>query len=533
MFSRTLIAAAMVVWAAQAAEKPIPRLQTENGEIRLVVDGSPYLILGGQVHNSTTSNVQDLAKALDVLVGLHANTAEVPVYWETIEPKQGQFDFRIVDEAIAAARKRDLRLVLLWFGTWKNGESHYAPEWVKRDKAKYARVVAARGEETAILSPLCDAAREADARAFSAFLKHLRSVDESERTVILVQVENEPGLLGADRDYSTAASRLFAGPVPAELTAFLGRNRERLSAGMRAAWADSQFRTAGTWTEVFGEMAPEAFTAWHVARYTNAVATAGKKEYPLPMYVNAWLIEGVERAGAWPSGGATEHVLDVWKAAAPAIDLLAPDIYYPNFYEVSNQYSRPDNVLFVPETNFNPYFAGFAYLAFARFRAIGFCPFAIDDVVKGGVAVAIAAQFEDTYRVLSPLLPLIASHQYTGKIHPVLQGLGPGEAWRHSIRVGRRLAANVEFTIPFNPEQGRGIGMIVELAPDDFVVAGAGLKVTFRELDGPPRDAELLSIEEGTFDRLNWVPARRRNGDERNVSLPEKSTILRVRVARP
>ncbi len=534
MFSKTALAAAILACAVQAAEKPIPRILATNGEIRLEVDGSPYLMLGGQVHNSTTSNAQDLARALDVLTGLHANTAEVPVYWELIEPKPGVFDFRIVDEALAAARKRNLRLVLLWFGTWKNGESHYVPEWVKRDKAKYTRVRGARGEETSILSPLCDAARDADVRAFSAVMRHLRSADEAERTVILVQVENEPGLLGTDRDYSEAASRRFAEQVPPELMAFLGKTRERLSAGMRTAWGAQQFRTSGTWSEVFGEHAAEVFTAWSVARYVNSVAEAGRKEYPLPLFSNAWLIEGVERAGMWPSGGATEHVLDVWKAAAPAIDLLAPDIYYPNFYEVASQYSRPDNALFVPETNFNPYFAGFAYLAFGGFRAIGFCPFGIDDVAKGGAAAAAAgAQFEDTYRVLSPLLPLIARHQYGGKIHPVLQGLGPGEAWKHSIRVGHRLAANVEFTIPFNPEQGRGRGMILELAPDDFVVAGAGFTVTFRELDGPLRDAEVLSIEEGTFDRMNWIPERRWNGDERHVSLPEKSTILRVRVARP
>ena len=302
---------------------------------------------------------------------------------------------------------------------------------------------------------------------------------------------------------------------------------------MRAAWSGTQFRAAGTWSEVFGELAPEAFTAWHVARYTNEVAAAGKKEYPLPMYVNVWLIEGVERAGGWPSGGATEHVIDIWKAAAPGIDILAPDIYYPNFYEVSSQYTRSDNVLFVPETNFNPYFAGFVYEVFGYFNGLGFCPFGIDDIAKGGTAAAIATQFEDTYRVLQPLLPVIARHQYTGKIHPVLQGLGPGEAWRHSIRVGHRLAANVEFTIPFNPEQGRGRGMILELAPDDFVVEGAGFNVTFRDLDGPPRDAEVISIEEGTFDHQKWVPARRWNGDERHVSLPEKSTVLRVRLMRP
>jgi hypothetical protein len=511
---------------ALGAEKLLPRLDSNDGRTRLIVDGSPYLILGAQVHNSSNANADDLAKALDTVASLHANVAEVPVYWEAIEPSEGQFDFRNVDQAVEAARKRDLRLVLLWFGTWKNGESHYVPEWVKRDKKRFTRVLGARLEETEIISPLCREAQQADSRAFAAVMRHIREIDESTRTVIMMQVENEPGLLGTDRDYSSAGTSAFEGNVPAELMAFLDKHRAGLSHGMKTAWGGSDYRTTGSWDSVFGELAPEAFSAWSVARYVDAVAAVGKREYPLPMYVNVWLIEGVERAGAWPSGGATEHVLDIWKAAAPSIDILAPDIYYPKFYDVSAQYHRPDNVLWVPETNFNPYFAGFIYQVFGYFNGLGFSPFGIDHAQKG-------SQFEDVYGVLRPLLPVIAKYQYTGKIHPVLQGTAQGEDWKQSIRVGKRLAANVDFTIPYNPEQSRGQGMIIELAPDDFLVVGAGFRVVFRELDGPPRDAQLLSIEEGSFAGDTWTPAKRWNGDERHVALPEKSTVLRVRLVRP
>jgi len=519
-----------VVGVAQSASKPIARVEKIGETFRFLVDGSPYLMLSGQVHNSTTSNADDLDKALDVLAGWHANTAEVPIYWEAIEPKPGQFDFHLVDRAIQAARKRDLHLVLLWFGTWKNGESHYVPEWVKRDKQKYTRVLGSRGEETEIISPLCHAAMEADARAFAALLQHVKSIDEADRTVLMVQVENEPGLFGTDRDYSEAANRLFDASVPKDLLSFLESHRQQLSAPMAKVWEKSP--KTGTWKQVFGELAPESFSAWLVSNYVNTVAAAGKHEYPLPMYVNVWLIEGVERPGRWPSGGATVNVFDVWKAAAPAIDILAPDIYYPKFYDVAAQYTRPDNPLFVPETNFNPYFVGFAYTTFGDFNGIGFSPFGIDDVQKTPTGAAIGAGFEDTYRVLRPLLPLIAHHQYTGKLHPILQGLANGEDWKESIRVGNGLAANIDFTATFDPAKGRACGMIIELAPDDFVVMGTGFGVTFRETEGPLRDAQLISIEEGTFQGDQWMPSRRLNGDERHVSLPEKSTVLRVRVAR-
>ena len=513
----------------QSASKPIPAIEKTGESIRFLVDGSPYLMLGGQVHNSDTANADDLNKALDVLASWHANTGEVPIYWEAIEPKPGQFDFSSVDLAIQAARKRDLRLVFLWFGTWKNGESHYVPEWVKRDKQKFTRVKGARGEETEIISPLCHAAMEADSHAFAALMQHVKSVDQAERTVLMVQVENEPGLIGTDRDYSEAANHLFDGPVPKELIGFIESHRQSLSAPMANIWNKSP--KSGSWKQVFGELAPESFSAWLVSNYVNTVATAGKHEYPLPMYVNVWLIEGVERPGGWPSGGATVNMLDVWKAAAPAIDVLAPDIYYPKFYDVAAQYYRTGNPLFVPETNFNPYFIGFAYTTFGYFNGIGFSPFGIDDVLKGGAGAAIGAGFEDTYRVLRPMLPLIARYQYTGKLHPVLQGLANGEDWKESIRVSDRLAANIEFTAAFDPAKGRANGMIIALTPDDFIVMGTGFDVKFREMEGPLRDAQLISIEEGTFQGDQWIATRRLNGDERHVSLPERSTILRVRVA--
>jgi len=249
------------------------------------------------------------------------------------------------------------------------------------------------------------------------------------------------------------------------------------------------------------------------------------------MYVNAWLVEpGAERAGRWPSGGPTEHALDVWKAAAPHIDLLAPDIYYPKYYQVCAEYTRPDNPLFVPEVNSLSYFAANAFITFATFNGLGFSPFAVDGMIEGGALAATATDLEDTYRVLRPLLPLIARYQYTGRLHAIVQGVAQGEDWAYAIRIGGRRAVRVEFTSPFSLDRGRGRGMLIELAPNDIVVVGAGFKMLFRELDGPPRDAALLSIEEGTFDGDRWVTERRLNGDERHVTLPEKARILRVRL---
>jgi len=524
-----LILMATLCGFAAEGTRPIPRLERTGNQYRLLVDGQPFLMLGGQAHNSSASNPQDLEPVWRSLVGIHANTAEVPLYWELIEPEPGKFDFHLVDEILAGARRNGLRLVFLWLASWKNGEMHYTPEWVKRDRGKFRRVVGPRGEELMILSPLCEAARDADARAFAALMQHIRSVDEPDRTAIMMQVENETGLLGTNRDYSEEASRLFRAAVPAELMAYLDRHRDGLSASLQAAWSEASFRKSGTWTEVFGELAPEAFSAWHIAGYVDAVTAAGKQAYPLPMYANVWLINpGNERAGRWPSGGPTEHVLDIWKAAALHIDLLAPDIYLPKYVETCAAYSRPDNPLFVPEVMPQPHFAANVFLTLAQFNGLGFSPFGIDNFVEKGAVTSAAAEFEDSYRVLAPLIPLITRYQYTGKLHAVVQDIDPAQV----IRLGKKLAAVVEFTKPYNPEGPRGRGMIVELAADDFVVVGAGFRADFRELEGPPRDAELLSLEEGTVEGERWVPTRRLNGDELHVTLPEKAHTLRVRLLR-
>jgi hypothetical protein len=306
-----------------------------------------------------------------------------------------------------------------------------------------------------------------------------------------------------------------------------------------AAWAASHYRASGTWQEVLGDLAPEAFSAWYVARYVDAVAAAGKNEYPLPMYCNNWLASpGAARAGDWPSGGPTIHVLDIWKAAAPHIDLLAPDIYLPEWLETAAAFHRPDNPLFVPETAFRPSYASYAFADLAEFNGIGFSPFGIDNGFENGKLSPSGEALARNYQVLEPLLPLIEKYQYTGKLFAVVQGEDNSVA----IPLGHELAAVASFTPLFRfgppaPVQTgflapRAGGIIIELAPDDYIVAGWGFRVDFRELQGPARSPEFLSIDEGTFQGTQWVEERRLNGDEQHVNLFRKPAILRVRLVR-
>jgi hypothetical protein len=312
------------------------------------------------------------------------------------------------------ARSHNLRVVLLWFASWKNGTSSYAPLWVKRNWEKYPIARDKDGKGREILSTLSAANREADARAFAALMRHVREVDSATRTVIMVQVENEVGLLGDSRDRCKEANEAFAGPVPKELMDYLQKNKESLLPETRKLWDGAGGRTSGAWEEVFGKGAgaDEAFMAWHYARYINRIVEAGKKEYPLPMFVNAWLVQPQDKQpGDYPSGGQQDHNHDFWRAGAPLVDVLAPDIYLPNFAEIATRYSRGGNPLFIPETRGD---AANVFYAVGQLNAQMFSPFGIERQAAADTPLARA------YDVLGQLTPLIMEHQAKGTMKAVV-----------------------------------------------------------------------------------------------------------------
>jgi hypothetical protein len=515
---------AFLLCAAALPAAEMPRIVLQGGKYTFQVDGKPFIMLGAQVHNSS-GWTRSMEGIWPLVRQLHCNTVEIPVYWEYVEPQPGQFRFDLVDSLVEGARRNDLRLVLLWFATWKNGVMDYAPAWVKENPGKYPRMKDRQGQEIRVLSPHSRANLEADSRAFSAFLGHLKEIDGDRHTVIMVQVENEPGSLGSVRDFSEEANRLFAGAAPPALV-------ERLH------------KKPGSWQEAFGADADETFAAWHVASYINQVAAAGKKVYPLPLYVNVWLREQgnfVRPGEAYPSGGATSNMLDVWKAAAPSIDLLAPDIYvrdYMTYRQVCESYRRPDNPLLIPESGAPLPYARYMYYALGEFDALGFAPFGIDSYGENGQVKDAARALQDNYRLLGPMLPEIAGLQGTGKLRAAVEeDMVTGRLLRFDrfdvlAQFGDgRHGYGGDFATGTKDRSGRAL--IAQLGPDEFLLAGFDTRVQLRPAAANPRQrAQLVTVEEGTFENGQWKAARQLNGDETffGVSLPHEGRILRVKV---
>jgi len=276
--------------AAQTAVS-LPHLQTKGNTTQLIVNDQPFLILGGELGNSSASSRAFMQPVWTKLQAMHLNTVLMPVYWELIEPEENKFDFTMVDSLVSDAANNNLHLVLLWFGTWKNSMSVYVPEWMKKDTKRFKRTINKQGRSVEIISALSKEALGADCKAFAALMNHIKATDAGRQTVIMVQVENEVGLLSTAKETTSDALQLFNQQVPTALMQYLQSNHDRLVPELKDKWGRQGYKTKGTWQEVFGNnlATDEIFQAYYYALYVDKVAAAGKQAYNIPMYVNAAL----------------------------------------------------------------------------------------------------------------------------------------------------------------------------------------------------------------------------------------------------
>lgn len=519
-----VIAVGLPVQAAEA-----PRLEQKDGRYTLLVDGRPFLILGGQIHNSSAWP-SELPQVWESMAALHANTVEAPVYWEQFEPREGQFDTTNVDQLVQGARAHNLHLVLLWFGTWKNGNMHYAPAWVKSDPQRFPRVIRPDGEPIDVLSANSRSNLEADKAAFVALMRHLSQIDNDAHTVILVQVENESGNIGSVRDNSPEANREFAGAVPADLLA-------------------AAHKQPGTWKQVFNGDADEIFQAYSQVKYINEIAAAGKREFDIPYYINVWLDypaaelpeRQLDQPGiGYPSGGAVQKMIWLWKALTPSIDMIGPDIYtdYSPFYrEMLGTYQRPDNPLWIPETGRDDSFAKFFFYAVGD-GTIGFSPFGVDQGGWNILGDHPWRSHSDNYALIGPMDREIAQAEFDGKLKTAVEEPGKtteeldfGE-WQATISFG---FPQLDGRPAPGTKDAHGTALVAQLGPNEFLVTGIDASVAFH-LPGklPWIRSEIVTAQQGSYDDGVWKPLRLWNGDEtdRGLCFHEKPSVVRVTMGR-
>ncbi len=532
-----LLALALAALAAQAAP---PRLISLNGTQHLLVHDRQFLILGGELGNSSASSAEYMRPHWPRLKAMNLNTVLAPVSWELVESTEGVFDWTSVDQLLRDARAHDMKLVILWFGAWKNSMSTYVPSWVKRNPERFPRVRLASGSGVEILSAFSKNLRDADVNAFSALMDHLADADK-QNTVVMVQVENEIGMLPAARERGAVADKLFNGPVPPELMRYLARREDRLEPELRDRWQQNGKRTSGTWSQVFGgdEWGEEMFTAWHYARFVDALVVAGKRSYDIPMYVNVALNRTGRKPGEYPAGGPVPHLIDVWKAGTPATDLISPDIYFPNFSQLAARYRRDDNTLFIPEANnaTNPQGPANAFHSFGELDSMGFSPFSIESLADAPNALS------RSYEVLGQLAPLINDNRGKGRMAGFRAQINE-DGSIVDTPVNKTLGG-IEFTVsfidPWTARDKQSIGdhggLLIWAGGEEFWFAGQGITITYKGANGGPPLVGIDVAEEGVFEGKTWKAGRRLNGDQthqgRHIRLPPGNPqIQRVRFYR-
>lgn len=500
MKKRSILSLLAGVLLSTALAQPTPHWQQQGSAKQLIVDNCPYLILGGELGNSSASSPYDIDRIFPKLKRTGLNTVLVPAYWDLIEPEEGAFDFSLIDHTIHQARANGLRLVFLWFGAWKNSMSCYAPLWFKQDYKKYPRVRTQTGKPLEIASPFSDNVFQADSKAFKAFMRHLSETDGDKHTVIMVQVENEIGMLESARDYSEEANRLFQSAIPEELADYLVKNKKTLHPWLAEKWQKAGGKTEGNWQKVFGTdlYTDEIFMAWHYATYVERMIQCGREAYNLPMYVNAAMNSRGRKPGEYPSAGPLAHLIDIWHCAAPGIDLLAPDLYDKGFTGWTAQYKLHNNPLFIPEIRLEPNDGVRAFYVFGEHDGIGFSPFSIEDAPDRP-----SYQLTQSYLKLKELMPLITRYQGQGAMKGLLFDQTEKErtlAWDNTLLICKHF-----FTLPWDsratdgsvwPEGG---GLVIRMAENEYLIAGSGIVVEFKSKEEAALSTAQAKLGEDGF----------------------------------
>ena len=437
----------------------------------------PYPILGGELSNSAATSVTDIDEVMPRMRALGLNTVLVPAYWELMEPEEGQFDFTLIDRTIDVARREQLHVVFLWFGAWKNSMSCYTPAWFKQDTKRFPRAMTAEGKQMEIASCFSDNVLQADLKAFSALMRHIREIDPQREVVIMMQIENEIGMLESARDHSPLAEKAY--------------KQER-------------------WAERYGtdEYADEKFMALSYARYVEHLAQVARGNHDMPLYVNAAMNSRGRRPGEYPSAGPLAHLIDFWHKGAPSIDLLAPDIYDTGYKSWCAQYAMPlrpqdggkiKNRLFIPESRCCENSGVRALYAFGEHQAIGFSPFAIDQ--------ASAKETESVTQAYNLIKQLAASNSSLFTLHSSLKTWGLLFDQKDRERIidddGVVMTCRHYFTLPWDPRATDGStwleggAMLIRLGKYDYLLAGSGVVVDFKTPTEKQQEQQKTLGEDG------------------------------------
>jgi len=518
------------------AQKSISHLQEVGDRYQLMVNDKPFLMLAGELGNSTASTMESMEHVWPRLNDLNMNTVIVPVYWELLEPMEGEFDYKLIDDLIQEARKHELKIVFIWFGSWKNSMSSHSPAWVKTNQRRFPRAKDQTGQSQEILSPFSDNNLSADLQAYTHLMRHIKEVDLEYQTVILMQPENEIGMLPSSRDYHPLANQKFNEDVPADLIAYMVNNKNDLNPEFMEIWDNNGLKTSGNWEEVFGKglHTDEIFMAYYFARFTDQVCAAGKGEYDLPAYVNAALNRPGKLPGEYPSAGPLPHLLDVWKAASSSIDFFSPDFYTTRFKHWNDLYTRQGNPLFIPEHRFDNTVSAKALYAIGHYESLGFSPFSIEQI-PGTAFSPKEEKLAKVYDAIQQVKPLLDENRGQNRIEGVLLDKEVNEVTftlgEYEFTAGH--THNFGWEPNSNSDEWEPAGAIViQNGENEYYYVGFGVSLKMKSLKNDNIRIGILKTDRGSFVDSKWMIYQHLNGDQTHQGRHIRSFVDDVSIQR-
>lgn len=523
-----------------------------------MVDGKPFIMLAGALHNSTSSGIKYMndIDLWDGLAEMNLNTVIATVSWELFEPEEGEYNYSHVDYLINEAHKRGLKLILVWYGTFKNPFRTYAPAWVVTNPKRFPRAKDQDGNDLVLPSIFETDILEADTRAYIAFLSHVKDVDK-DNTVIMIQVQNEPGLRDTPRDFSKEAEKAWKSEVPTQLIDYLKKNRGTLQPDLEKVWSDNGYKTSGNWEEIFGKslvaddgsnnilfLTEHLFTAYFYAKYIDYMSVEGKNIHPLPTYTNASVFGLNARGKSLGAGCSIPEFFDMYRAGAPSLDILAPNSYIDQLDLLCEEYFWKGNPILIPESTI---FGARALFSIGEYDAIGFSPFGIDDYIDNNTN---SLKISSVYKLIDNMKELIYQnigsdmmrgvYLYPQKESQVLE-MGDYQLSFSPLIPYTRASSQNNMESDLNKIFSSLVqqmtntiepcgAIVIKVSDNEFYIAGTGLNVDIKLKDPIKSNfSGILSIDDGEFVDNKFVTNRRLNGDEKKISFETGTySILKV-----
>jgi hypothetical protein len=511
-------------WQVPVSQNLMPHFEGAHERKVLYVDGQPFTVLAVEIPwwDLIYGKYRETETAYDSLypaaAKLGLNALKVPIKWSMVEPQKGIYDFSYVNHAKSMAERNHLKLILNWFGHYASADGTiygnltgelYAPMYIVADEKTYPRAVDADGvpHHNAIsydYEPVLDR----EIAAFRAFMRHIKEVDSETHTILMIQVENEIAVFGADRHNQ----KLWRDHSP----------------------ASNQRFTENHFTDDL------KYSAWDLSyNWIRRITDAGAEEYSLPFFHN--YVGG--KVADWMVGGAPGEDVETALKNCPHLSFVGVNSYFCAEWRPDNSCAKESqatidqlresliryrvgrNLPAITEINsgITPVTSRLAYIAVGEFGAPIYAPWALTEsypepyepyILPDGHEANGAPALRETYSSLTKALPQMSFYAGTDKLK-VFMAQVPGQRFSQTEVVNG-------FKVTVSGEKN-GQAIVIHPSDREFLMVGfrSGVSLNDPVFQWP-------AMKNVRIRRVRWTSQHWENEGEPSYAIDQTNKILSV-----